>query len=76
MELCSEQMIKELQWELAAVKEKLYVLTAIWSTIKTTLKLSDVIATSTKSNGDCNKLNNSNMSNNKKDRNCNKDFNK
>ena len=68
----SVQMMKELRRELAAVKEKLEVITvSLQSTNRTFSRLSDVIATSTMGNEDSNRRNNSNKDNNTRDRNNN-----
>ena len=72
----SVQMMKELRRELAAVKEKLEVITvSLQSTNRTFSRLSDVIATSTMGNEDSNRRNNSDQNDNT-DRNSNKNFNK
>ena len=69
----SVQMMKELQRELAAVKENLDIISvSLQSTNGTFLRLSDIIAISTMNNGDSNGPKNSNMSsNNSKNRDSN-----
>ena len=69
----SVQMMKELQREMAAVKENLDIISvSLQSTNGTFLRLSDIIAISTMNNGDSNGPKNSNMSsNNSKNRDSN-----
>ena len=69
----SVQMMKELQRELAAVKENLDIISvSLQSTNGTFLRLSDIIAISTMNNGDSHGPKNSNMSsNNSKNRDSN-----